>query len=79
MSGLGSYESLCQMRKLNKGDCTLETMSMEEFCIKGACFNWCIFLLNALMDAWKKTHITRYPVIYGYILLAFAMCQVENF
>lgn len=55
MSGLGSYDSLCpkkRMRKLNKGDFTLDTMSVEEFCIQGGvlelvhfpteCINGCL-------------------------------------
>jgi hypothetical protein len=41
------------MRSYDKGKCTLDVLSVVEFCANGAMFNWCSYMLEELLVAWR--------------------------
>ena len=64
---------LLPYEEIQQGECSLETLSVAEFCIQRVHLNWCMFLMNELMAACTDAHATRAAFIYGYLFLTFAM------
>ena len=61
------------MRKYTKGEYTLETILVAEFCSKE--FSWIgvTILMDDLFQSNKDTHNSGGYFIFGYFLLAFTM------
>jgi hypothetical protein len=56
-----------------KGECTLYSLSIADFCVNGVVFNWCSYLLEEILvvfeEAWEKGG----TFTYSYLLVASAM------
>jgi hypothetical protein len=61
------------MRSYYKGECTLDALSIANFCTNGVVFNWCSYLLEELLVACKEAQEKGGTSNYGYLLLAFIM------
>jgi hypothetical protein len=42
------------MHSYYKGECTLDALSVVDFCANGAVFNWCSYLLEEILVACKE-------------------------
>jgi hypothetical protein len=56
-----------------KGECTLNALSVVNFCANGAMFNWCIYLLEEILISFEEAHEKGGIITYGYLLIAFSM------
>jgi hypothetical protein len=56
-----------------KGECTLDALSVVNFCINGVVFNWCSYLLEELLVSCEEAQEKGGTFTYGYLLIAFAM------
>jgi hypothetical protein len=63
------------MRSYYKGECTLDALSVADFCTQGAVFNWCSFLLEELLVACEEAQEKGGTFTYGYLLVAFTMLK----
>jgi hypothetical protein len=61
------------MRSYYKGECTLDALSVADFCANGAVFNWCSYLLEELLVACEEAQEKGGTFTYGYLLVAFTM------
>jgi hypothetical protein len=61
------------MRSYYKGKCTVDALSIIDFCANGAVFNWCSYLLEELLVACEEEHEKGGTFTYGYLLVAFTM------
>jgi hypothetical protein len=59
------------MRSYYKGECTLDALSVTNFCANGAMFNWCSYLLVAFKEAQEKGG----TFTYGYLLVEFTILK----
>jgi hypothetical protein len=63
------------MHSYYKGECTLDALSVVDFCTNGAVFNWCSYLLEELLVACEEVQEKGGTFTYGYLLLAFTMMK----
>jgi hypothetical protein len=63
------------MRSYYKGECTLDTLSVADFCTNRPVFNWYSYLLEELLVACEEAHEKGGTFTYGYILVEFAMSK----
>jgi hypothetical protein len=63
------------MRSYYNGECTLDALSVEEFCTNGTIFNWCNYLLEELLVACEEAQEKGSTFTYGYWFLSFAMLK----
>jgi hypothetical protein len=63
------------MHSYYKGECTLDALSVVDFCANGAVFNWCSYLLEELLVACEEVQEKGGTFTYGYLLLDFAMLK----
>jgi hypothetical protein len=63
------------MRSYYKGECTLDTLSVVEFCTNGFVFKWCRYLLEEILVAYEEAKEKGGTFTYGYLLLAFTMLK----
>jgi hypothetical protein len=63
------------MRSYYKGECTLNSLSVVNFCANGAVFNWCSYLLEELLVACEEVQEKGGNFTYKYILLDFVMLK----
>jgi hypothetical protein len=63
------------MRSYYKGECTLDVLSMVDFCTNGVVFNWCSYLLEKILVSCKESQEKVGTFTYRYLLLAFAMLK----
>jgi hypothetical protein len=66
------------MRSYYKGECTLDALSVVDFCTQGAVFNWCSFLLEELLVACEEAQEKGGTFTYGYLLVAFTMLKWKS-
>jgi hypothetical protein len=66
------------MRSYYKGECTLDALSVADFCNQGAVFNWCSFLLEELLKACEEAQEKGGTFTYGYLLVAFVMLKWKS-
>jgi hypothetical protein len=65
------------MRSYYKGECTLDALSVADFCANGIVFNWCSYLLEELLVACEEAQEKGGTFTYGYLLVAFNV-QVDT-
>jgi hypothetical protein len=63
------------MRSYYKGECTLDSLSVANFCANGAVFNWCSYLLEELLVTCEEVQEKGGTFTYKYILLDFSMLK----
>jgi len=63
------------MRSYYKGECTLDALSMANFCANGIFFNWCNYLLEELLVSCEEAHEKGGTFTYEYLLLAFTILK----
>jgi hypothetical protein len=61
------------MHSYYKGECMLDALLVEYFCVNGAIFNWCSYLLEEFLIACEEVQEKENTFTYGYLLLSFAM------
>jgi hypothetical protein len=61
------------MRSYYKGECTLDALSVADFCANDVVFNWCSYLLEELLVACEEAQEKGGTFTYGYLLMEFAM------
>jgi hypothetical protein len=61
------------MRSYYKGECTLDALSVADFCANGVVFNWCSYLLEELLVACEEAQEKGGTFTYGYLLMEFTM------
>jgi hypothetical protein len=61
------------MHSYYKGECTLDALSMANFCVNGVVFNWCSYLLEELLVACEEVQEKGGTFTYKYLLLDFVM------
>jgi hypothetical protein len=60
-----------------KGECTLDSLSVEDFCANVVVFNWCNYLLEELLFACEEDQEKGINFTYKYLLVAFAMWKLR--
>ena len=68
--------SIKVMRSYYKGKCTLDSISVADFCANGVVFNWCNYLLEELLVAYEEALEKGGTFTYDYLLLMFAMLKL---
>jgi hypothetical protein len=61
------------MRSYYKGECTLDALSVVDFCANGVVFNLCGHMLEELLVACEEAQEKGGTFTYGYLLMAFRM------
>jgi hypothetical protein len=61
------------MRSYYKGECTLDALSVADFCANDVVFNWCSYLLEELLVACEEVQEKGGTFTYRYLLMEFAM------
>lgn len=63
------------MRHFAKNECTLDTISVVEYCCKGKVLNWSAFILNELFEACEDIYWRNTNFLFGYILMSLMKCK----
>jgi len=69
------------MHHFSRNEHMLDTISVEEHCAEGAQLNWCMFLLNELLEACKDVFKKSTKFTYGYLVMTLTMwkwCSPEG-
>jgi hypothetical protein len=62
-------------RSYYKGECTLDALSMVDFCANGIVFNWCSYFLEELLVACEEAQEKGGTFTYGYLFPTFTMLK----
>jgi hypothetical protein len=63
------------MHSYYKGECTLDALSVADFCPNGTVFNWCSYMLEEFLIACEEFQEKGDTFTYGYLLLYFTMMK----
>jgi hypothetical protein len=63
------------MRSYYKGECTLDALSVADFCTNDVVFNQCSYLLEELLVACEEAQEKGGTFMYGYMFMEFTMLK----